>query len=230
MTSLTSAPTPSQMAAIALTYESFVARKALAAYLIVSADAGSVTMTGAATLAYSDATRIAADSSVDPTTIRSGCRKSLHGRALTEELGIRHHPDVGARQDPFDHPSGADGHGRLVDDDALVGQVRPDLASSVLDVAEIGAAVVALRRRHAQEHHVGIGHGVGRAEHERQTTAPDALLDQPFEAVLDDGHLTPLQQLDLGGVDVGADDVVAQVSETSAGRQSDVPGADDGDA
>ena len=48
-TSATSAPTASQTAAIALTKEILVARKALAAYLMVSADAGSVTMNGAAT-------------------------------------------------------------------------------------------------------------------------------------------------------------------------------------
>ena len=43
-----SAPTASHTAATALTKLIFVARKALAAYLIVSADAGSVTMSGAA--------------------------------------------------------------------------------------------------------------------------------------------------------------------------------------
>src|ERR671918_71408 len=43
-TSLTSAPTASQTAAMALTKLILAARKALEAYLIVSADAGSVTM------------------------------------------------------------------------------------------------------------------------------------------------------------------------------------------
>ncbi len=42
-----SAPTASHTAATALMKEILVARKALAAYLIVSALAGSVTMTGA---------------------------------------------------------------------------------------------------------------------------------------------------------------------------------------
>ena len=51
-TSLTSAPTPSQIAAMALMKLSFVARKAFAAYLIVSADAGSVRLrAGAAVVA-----------------------------------------------------------------------------------------------------------------------------------------------------------------------------------
>jgi hypothetical protein len=48
-TSLTSAPTASQIVATALMNESFVARKALLAYLIVSAEAGSVTISGAGT-------------------------------------------------------------------------------------------------------------------------------------------------------------------------------------
>ncbi len=60
-TSLTSAPTASHTAATALTNESLVARNALDAYLIVSADAGSVTIIGAATPRYSEATRTAAD-------------------------------------------------------------------------------------------------------------------------------------------------------------------------
>ena len=48
-TSLASAPTASHSAATALTNESLVARKALLAYLMVSAEAGSVTMSGAGT-------------------------------------------------------------------------------------------------------------------------------------------------------------------------------------
>src|SRR3954452_14005102 len=75
-TSLTSAPTPSQIAAIALMKLNFVARNALAAYLIVSADAGSVMITGALILSYSDDTFSAAAWSSQPITTRSGFRKS----------------------------------------------------------------------------------------------------------------------------------------------------------
>jgi hypothetical protein len=48
-TSLTSAPTASHTAAMALTKLILVARNAFDAYLIVSADGGSVTMIGAVT-------------------------------------------------------------------------------------------------------------------------------------------------------------------------------------
>ena len=53
-----------------------MARKQLAAYLIISALAGSVSTVGAPSRAYSAATRSAASGWVEPTTIRSGFRKS----------------------------------------------------------------------------------------------------------------------------------------------------------
>ena len=48
-TSFTSAPTDSQIAATALTKETLVARNAFDAYLMISAERGSVTTSGAAT-------------------------------------------------------------------------------------------------------------------------------------------------------------------------------------
>ena len=56
ITASTSAPTPSQRAAMALIYEIFVARNAFAAYLMVSADAGSVITQGALNELYISAT------------------------------------------------------------------------------------------------------------------------------------------------------------------------------
>src|SRR3954447_19989265 len=87
-TSLTSAPTASQIAATALMNEILVARKALAAYLMVSAEAGSVTINGAATPRYSDATRMAAFWSSLPITIRSGLRKSLTAEPSRRNSGF----------------------------------------------------------------------------------------------------------------------------------------------
>src|SRR5918997_5806906 len=76
-TSRTSAPTASHTLAMALTKLTLVARKALQAYLIVSAVAGSVTMTGAATSWNRAVTRPAVAWSSVPITMRSGLRKSL---------------------------------------------------------------------------------------------------------------------------------------------------------
>ena len=55
-TSVMSAPTPSQTAAIELIKESFVTRNAFAVYLIVSAEIGSVIRSGASIFLYSSAT------------------------------------------------------------------------------------------------------------------------------------------------------------------------------
>ncbi len=65
-----------------------MARKALLAYLMVSADAGSVTMSGAATPMYRAATRMAADWSSLPMTTRSGCRKSLTAEPSRRNSGL----------------------------------------------------------------------------------------------------------------------------------------------
>src|SRR4030095_7773138 len=87
-TSLTSAPTASHTAAMAFTKLILLARKALEAYLIVSADAGSVTMIGAVTPMYSEATRTAADWSSLPMTMRSGVRESWTADALRRNSGL----------------------------------------------------------------------------------------------------------------------------------------------
>src|SRR3954452_20448921 len=75
-TSRTSASTASQRFAIALTNEILVARNAFDAYLIISAEAGSVTRIGACRLRYRSETRTATDASVQPITTRFGSRKS----------------------------------------------------------------------------------------------------------------------------------------------------------
>src|SRR5664279_87432 len=75
-TSRTSASTDSHRFAIALMNEILVARNALDAYLIISADAGSVTRIGALRFLYRSDTRTATEASVQPITTRFGSRKS----------------------------------------------------------------------------------------------------------------------------------------------------------
>src|SRR3954451_9533301 len=82
-TSRTSASTASHRLAIALMNEILVARNAFDAYLIISADAGAVTMIGALRFLYRSETRTATDASVQPITTRFGSRKSridVHSR------------------------------------------------------------------------------------------------------------------------------------------------------
>ena len=87
-TSFTSAPTASHNAATALANDSLVAKNALAAYFMVSAEAGSVMSTGASTPAYRPATRSATEASAAPTTTRSGLRKSCTADPWRRNSGL----------------------------------------------------------------------------------------------------------------------------------------------
>ena len=87
-TSLTSAPSSSQMAAISLMKEMRVARKALEAYLIISAVRRSVTTIGARRARCSCATFSAASLFSEPSTTRSGLRKSLMADPSRRNSGL----------------------------------------------------------------------------------------------------------------------------------------------
>ncbi len=62
---------------------------------------------------------------------------------------------------------------------------------------------------------------VGREVHPRGVAR-----EQLLEARLVDRHLAPPQALDLGGVDVDAPDLAAELGEAGRGHQPDVAGAD----
>src|SRR5437763_9815888 len=87
-TSRTSAPTASQRLATALTKLTLVARKAFDAYLIVSADEGSVTISGAWMALYRAATRMADAWSSLPMTIRSGWKQSCTAEPSRRNSGL----------------------------------------------------------------------------------------------------------------------------------------------
>ncbi len=95
-------------------------------------------------------------------------------------------------------------------------------------MAQVGGAIAALGGLHAEEHEVGLGRGGGGAHGEAQPPPVDPLAHQLEEAQLDDRDLAAVQQLDLGGVDVGAVDAMADVSQERAGGEADVAGSDDG--
>ena len=88
-TSRTSASTASHRFAIALMNEIFVARNAFDAYLIISADAGSVTSTGACTPRYSSDTRTADGRVLAADDDAVGVEEVVDRLALAEELGVR---------------------------------------------------------------------------------------------------------------------------------------------
>ena len=118
-----------------------------------------------------------------------GVEEVVHGRALAEELGVRHDEDVGPAQDPLDDPGRTDGHGRLVDDDRVRLQRTADRARRRLDVGQVGGAV----RRPAAS--ARTGRRTRRPPRprrcRRRTEAParQALADEVVEPVLEDRAL-----------------------------------------
>jgi len=87
-TSITLAPTLSQIFAISLIKEILVAKKAFEAYLIISAVRISVTNIGTRSGAYNSATRSQASVSLEPKTIRSGCIKSATADPSRRNSGL----------------------------------------------------------------------------------------------------------------------------------------------
>ena len=157
-----------------------------------------------------------------------GMQEVVDSRALAEELGVGHHLHIVPPEHALDDPSRADGDRRLVHDDGLVRERGADLAGHVLDVGEVGGAVRALRRRHAQVGKLTSGGGGGVPHDERQSAAVETRPQELLEPGLEDRHLAPRESLHLARVDVGADHVVPEVGEAGTRRQPDVPRADDG--
>ena len=153
----------------------------------------------------------------------------MDGRALAEELGVGDDGDVGAAEGPLDDAGGSDRHGGLVDHHRLAREERPDLARGLLDVGEVGRAVRALGRGHAEVGELAVGDGVRGAEHELEPTVLQPFPHEVVEPGLEDRDLPPLEALHLAGVHVGADHVVADVREAGAGGESHVSGTDDSD-
>ncbi len=151
-------------------------------------------------------------------------------RAFAEELGIRDDVDVVAAQGIAHDVERADGNRRLVDDDRPRVEQRSDLLGGARHVAEVGRAVVVLRRRHAEEHDVGCSHRGVCTEREAQVPGFAAALDDFVQPGFDEGDFTCLEQSDLALVDVATGHVDAERGQACPGREPDVAGADDGDA
>ena len=132
-------------------------------------------------------------------------------RALAQELGVGHDDHVVAAEHPLDRPGRADGDRGLVDDDGLGRQDRADLAGRGLDVGQVGRAVLALRRGHAQVGELGVLGGVLGAEDEAEPPELEVLGHDGVEPGLDDRYLALGQGRDPPLVDIGTDDVVPEV-------------------
>src|SRR5690606_27568230 len=129
----------------------------------------------------------------------------------------------------LDPGGGADRHGGLADDEDLAGQVARELDHGGLDVRQVRARLVlALRGADADEVDVGeVGDGLD-VGGEAQAPRFEVLLEQLGQPRLVEGHGARGERLDLGLVDVVADDLVAELGEADRVRRLQIAAAEEG--
>jgi hypothetical protein len=99
---------------------------------------------------------------------------------------------------------------------------RGDLASNVLDVAEIEFAIFQAGRSDADERDLGIQHGCGRIGGCMQQAGSVRLGDHFTHASFDDRGAARVHHLNFGMAHIDADDLVAHGRETGSRNGTDV--------
>ena len=192
-TSFTSAPSASQMLAISLMKQILVARKALQAYLIISAVRRSVTTIGVRSGRCSCATRLAASRSRLPSTMRSGFIKSVMAEPSRRNSG--HETTLNGtgvfclRLDDVGHPvAGAHRHGGLVDDDERVIHHFGHGLGGGAHVLQVGLAVHVRGCADGNEDELGILDAFCVRRGEREPSGLDVARDHLFQPRLVNGQ------------------------------------------
>jgi hypothetical protein len=126
-------------------------------------------------------------------------------------------------QSPSQLLAGADRNRALLHDQLGRTGFGSDQAGDVVDCGQVGITRRQRRRVDADEDHIAVTHGLAGIGGEGQTagrqSAPDHLLQIRFKK----RHLSFLEAIDFGFVYVGADNIVADFSQTGAGHQADIP-------
>ncbi len=97
-------------------------------------------------------------------------------------------------------------------------------------VAQVGRAVLIWRGADGDDLEQAVLHALRRIRGEFEAPGVGIALDERIEPGLVDGHLALVQALDLAGVDIDADDVIARLGEAGARDEAHVAGAEDGDS
>jgi hypothetical protein len=123
----------------------------------------------------------------------------------------------------------ADRNGTLVDDDAIAVHRAPDFTGDVEHVAQVRRTVLPRRSADGNEDDLRAAHAARQVGRKGQPLLAAVAAHHLLEARLVDGNAPALQQPDLGGVLVDADDVVSVLGQTGAGDKADIAGANDCD-
>ena len=104
-----------------------------------------------------------------------------------------------------------------------------ELARGRQHVLQVGRAVLARRRADGDELHLAVQGGGARVGVEAEAPGGGIALHDLGQAGLVDRQAAFLQHRDLVGVDVEAEDIVADIGEAGARDEADVAGTDDRD-
>ena len=163
-----------------------------------------------------------------------GPHEILDRRALFQEFRIRHDGERrvrAARAQLLAHRRAnpvrrADGHGRLVDDDLVLGHPTTDVARGRQHVLHVGRSILVRRRADRDELQDAVRDRSVLIRRETQPPRSDVARDHRREPRLVNRHAALLEHFDLARVDVEAQHVVADLGETGPGDEADVPRAD----
>jgi hypothetical protein len=160
-----------------------------------------------------------------------GAAEVLNGGPFAQEFGIGRHVeiDVGAdaADDLLDLAAGADGDGRLGDDDGVALERGGDLFGGGIDIGEIGVAVAAPAGcADRDEDCMGALHGVGNIGLKGEAAGAAVGGDHLVQARLVDRDLAAAKGGNLVGVLVDTDDGVAEFRKAGTGNQTHIAGAD----
>ncbi|ABA49950.1 hypothetical protein BURPS1710b_2989 [Burkholderia pseudomallei 1710b] len=188
-------------------------------------------------LAGDRARRVVVDADDDP--VRP--HEIVDGRALLQELGIRHDREamLGAAREAargkrlVDHRAhalrGADRHRRFVDDHLVARHVAADVARGLEHVLQVRRAVLVGRRADRDELNLAVRDARLDVRRERDAAGGARARDDFLQTRLVNRHAAVVQDVDLAGIDVETEHVVADLGETRAGDEAHITRADDGD-
>src|SRR6266516_2115537 len=221
-TSCTSAPHFSQRSAISLMKVILVARKALDAYLMSSAERRPVKRIGVSLMnsgRYSSRITRRARSSSVPITMRSGRLKSSIAAPSRKNSGSQ------LANDGVHLVVGPDRNGRFDDDNGIALDFGGNSARGVIHVREIGKTVAPSRRSsHSQKDRVGCtnrGCGFGG---KRQAADFHVACNQRIQARLEDRQASASQLPDFRRIAVDAGYHVSEIREAGPGDEPHVTG------
>ena len=149
--------------------------------------------------------------------------------SLLQELGIADHTEGlrGLRFHDLPQLRGrADRYGALRDDDRVVGDGAGKVARDRQHMRQIRGAILSGRRTDGDEDHLGALDRGGQLGHESESLLCPVAGHELSEAGLVNRQPPLIQGLDLRGVAVDADDVVAVLREAGPHDESDITGAD----